>query len=259
MIEIGRGRTAQVFEWGNDKVLKLFNVGWTESHVRLEASNAELASRSGAPAPTVHGVEQVGGRWGIVSDRLEGPVMGDVFFESDEPMSLIVELAELLARVHRGSAPELETITSQWLARTHFPDEPHLEQAASAAADRLPDGDTLLHADFHPFNVMRSVSGEWVVIDWDSAARGHPAADVARSMFLLVEAVPPDGPMDAGLTKLRHEAGEVFLESYRKITPVSDADIAAFRLPMLAARLGEGIEVEYPILMPEIRALAADA
>jgi aminoglycoside phosphotransferase (APT) family kinase protein len=50
--------------------------------------------------------------------------------------------------------------------------------------ERLPQGAALCHFDFHPDQVLMTQRGP-VVIDWMTAFRGHPLADVARSCVLL--------------------------------------------------------------------------
>lgn len=49
----------------------------------------------------------------------------------------------------------------------------------------LPDGDALLHLDWHPLNVLVDGSVLTAVLDWDNARAGHPYADLARTFTLL--------------------------------------------------------------------------
>jgi hypothetical protein len=54
----------------------------------------------------------------------------------------------------------------------------------------LPDGDRLCHGDFHPWNILGPAARP-LVIDWTSASRGSPAADVCRS-YVLIKPTSPD-------------------------------------------------------------------
>lgn len=253
MDEIGRGRTAQVLEWDEGRVLKLFNHGWGEANARDEAEMTDFANLAGAPAPRVYGVTEVEGRWGVVYQRLSGPVMGEEMMASGRIVEIAAELGALLATIHGCDGSGLGTISHQWLRRTQFPDEQELEAEVRSVLDSLPGGTTLLHTDLHPYNVMRADDGEWVAIDWDSAASGDRAADLCRTLYLMVDSDPPDGPSDPALGEIRQAAGEALLIEYRRTHDVSDADIAAWRIPMLAARVGEGIEHERERLLSEIR------
>ncbi|MCR8642935.1 aminoglycoside phosphotransferase family protein [Paenibacillus sp. N1-5-1-14] len=59
--------------------------------------------------------------------------------------------------------------------------------------DRLKDGDTLCHGDFHPGNILLS-NGHPMVIDFMNVCHGDLFYDVARTVF-LVEYTPV--PADA--------------------------------------------------------------
>ncbi len=49
----------------------------------------------------------------------------------------------------------------------------------------LPDGNSVLHGDYHPGNVMLTVDGEFVIIDLLNVCSGSKEYDVARTFFLL--------------------------------------------------------------------------
>lgn len=49
----------------------------------------------------------------------------------------------------------------------------------------LPDGNFILHGDYHPNNVMITADGEFVIIDLLNVCCGPKEYDVARTFFLL--------------------------------------------------------------------------
>ena len=49
----------------------------------------------------------------------------------------------------------------------------------------LPDGNSVLHGDYHPGNVMITGVGEFVIIDLLNVCCGPKEYDVARTFFLL--------------------------------------------------------------------------
>ncbi|HYI65763.1 MAG TPA: aminoglycoside phosphotransferase family protein [Candidatus Limnocylindrales bacterium] len=84
-------------------------------------------------------------------------------------------------------------------------DRNHPFVAARGMSD-LPEGDALLHLDWHPMNLLvdktQRISG---IVDWDNARRGHPTLDLARTHSLLtVEPSLASLPM-----KLRARVGEL--------------------------------------------------
>ena len=58
---------------------------------------------------------------------------------------------------------------------------------AGAGLRGLPEGDRLLHLDWHPMNLLvDAVSGEITgIVDWDNARRGNPLLDLARTHSIL--------------------------------------------------------------------------
>ena len=50
----------------------------------------------------------------------------------------------------------------------------------------LPDGDAVLHGDFHPDNVLIQ-EGRYYVIDWPRACRGSFVADIAHTYLLFAD------------------------------------------------------------------------
>src|SRR5262245_57740981 len=70
---LAEGRTAEVFAWGDACVLKLFRPGWGMESARHEAELAHAIHDSGAPAPQVVEVVEVGARAGVIYERINGP------------------------------------------------------------------------------------------------------------------------------------------------------------------------------------------
>lgn len=158
---VGRGRSADVFEHGEGRVLRRYR---TPRNTRLEVAAMEHARAHGFPAPAARAVSDTD----IVMDRVTGPTMlADLTRRPWRIMRHADSLAALHHRLQRIAAPS-------WLETP------------------LGEGDALLHLDLHPENVLLSPSGP-VVIDWPNAARGPGAADVAHTWIVLACSLPPEG------------------------------------------------------------------
>jgi aminoglycoside phosphotransferase (APT) family kinase protein len=252
-----RGRTAEVFAWKDGQVLKLFFDWVPPVWAETEAKVSRLVYEAGLPAPATEGLVEVNSRRGIVFERVEGPSMLAEF--RSKPWKLIRsarQLAELHAATHALPGAELpanrQRLEGNIRAAQALLD--HLKETALSALARLPDSDALLHGDFHPDNVIMTARGP-IIIDWMTATRGNPLADVARtSMLLDLAALPPGTPgrrvIEAG-RKLYHAT---YLKRYLQLRPTSREEIAAWRLPILAARLNENIAPEQAQLLAAIEA-----
>ena len=124
-----------------------------------EARTMEYLRSHDYPVPAVDEVSDDG--TDLVMERIDGPSMVD--FMSRRPWSIRRQGA-VLASLHR---------------RLH----------AIPPPDDLPpapvgSGESFLHMDLHPLNVMISARGP-VVIDWPNAPRGDPVVDVGLAWVLM--------------------------------------------------------------------------
>ncbi|MEJ8544709.1 phosphotransferase [Brevibacillus borstelensis] len=100
--------------------------------------------------------------------------------------------------------------------------------------------------DFHPDNLLYAGAGP-VVIDWMTAVRGNPFADVARTVVMLAYASLPQGlpePVKQGIMAVRKQFETSYLEAYLRSAKGSMDDVEQWYLPIMAARLCESIPLE---------------
>ena len=125
--------------------------------------------------------------------------------------------------------------------------------------ERLPSGDRLCHGDFHPANVLQGRAGP-LIIDWTLAARGHPAADVARTRLLMLGGALPDdaSPLLRGLARVgRRALFASYLRGYRRLRCLDFALVRRWEWVCAAARLSEGLEAEREALLRKARPVKA--
>ncbi len=256
---IGLGRTAEVFAYGDGEVVKLIRPGLPDRLGESEAEAAALVARAAVAAPAFMGTTRIEGRLGLIYERLGGASMLDRM--SGRPWEidrLARRLAELHAAMHDapGSGLPDQKTNLRWAidrAAAHLPDG--ARGTALARLDALPARDAICHGDMHPGNVLISPTGA-VVIDWMTACCGNPAGDVARTVLLLRDSGVPSHMPAAERTLvalLRKRLSSVYLQRYRRLRALDLRELAAWRLPILAARLAEEIEAERPALQAMIR------
>jgi Phosphotransferase enzyme family len=127
----------------------------------------------------------VGGRHGIVIDRIDGPILSEVVARSPDVEALALELVELHrlvnARVVAGLPDLVASLDSS--IRTGGLDR-GLTAELLALLGELDDGSRFLcHFDLHARNVIVAPDG-WVVIDWLLASSGPPDGDFARTLVI---------------------------------------------------------------------------
>jgi len=151
--QVAAGRDATIHAVGTDRVLRRIRDG---RPVQLEAEIMTHVRRAGFPVPRVHRV----GRGELELDRIPGPTMlADLLHHPWRLARHARLLADLHHRLHRIPAP------------------PGLRTGP------VP-GDTVVHLDLHPGNVILGPQGP-SVIDWPHASRGDAASDVALTWTSL--------------------------------------------------------------------------
>ena len=256
---LGAGRTAEVFAWGDGEVLKLLRTGFPERLGEREAAVAVMVAGMPVAAPRFGGTTRVDGRLGLVYELLRGPSMLDGVaarpWEIDRGARRFAELHAAMHRADGTGLPDQREDLRHMIDRARDSLPAGARDAALARLDALPAAWAVCHGDMHPGNVIVTPRAE-VVIDWETATCGNPAGDVARTLFLLRHGSAPDHlpRLRLGLIEIakRHFAS-TYLRRYRRLRRVDDRELAAWRLPVLAARLGEGIADEREALIALIK------
>lgn len=234
---IGEGKVAEVFAYGAD-VVKLYRDGGKEQAFR-EAAHLALLEARGVPAPQVICAGRFEGRWGLVMTRAGGTSLGQFAMEAPENFTpAMTEFAQLHRRLHAVSGrgmPPLKGRLAIAISGAPGLSEAMQGELQARLAD-LPDGEALVHGDFHPFNVMGR-GADAVVVDWLDAASGPIEADMCRTWLLL--------------SSLSEAAADAYLEAYAATGSSGPSrQMVMAWLPVLAgARLAENVPDDAPRLL----------
>lgn len=238
---IGTGRTAEVYAYGEDRALKLFLPGY-EAALESEYAVAAHVAKRNVGAPFVYDQVEIDGRKGIVYERIQGETMLSLLERN--PMAIrrtAHQMAEMLHTIHSVEVEGFPSLKAR--LTVEILDAPILSDAQKQTVidymRALPDGNRLLHMDFHPDNIMLA-DGLAYVIDWNNACCGNPCADVCRtSVLLTVGALPPDASdyLLRALTNFRASQNRQFLAEYRRLAEIPEEDILKWLLPIATARL----------------------
>ena len=183
----------------------------------------------GYPVPRVDALQAEDspvGRPLVLMERVDGPVLGFVFINASEPSERERSFdlfCRLLADLHAldwqpfVAEPEHyrpEQAPARWvagmrnfLAPMHADDFDEAFNWLDAHASTVSPGRlSLVHWDFHPWNVLLRSNGDPVVIDWTSSEVTDPRFDLAWTL-LLVQATRGQAMRDAVLARYEHYAG----------------------------------------------------
>jgi Ser/Thr protein kinase RdoA (MazF antagonist) len=156
---LGSGRHADVFEYGDGKVLRRYRTGQDTAREALVMMHVRSF---GYPAPLVY--EAAG--TDVVLERVDGPSLLEVAARRPTSLRSVARtLAELHERLHAIPPPE---------------------------GIDAPFGDavSVLHMDLQPANVVVTPAGP-VVLDWGWAASGPADAETAHTWLQLATSEVP--------------------------------------------------------------------
>ncbi len=253
---IGEGRTAEIYAWDSNRVLRLYRAGASREWIEHEWHAFRTVNEAGIPSPAVYPVDsgdgliEKEGRLGFIMDRIDGPTMLRAL--TARPWRCFREariFAMLHLSMHRhdgGRLPSQRERFLRILSRLESDLPEHMIAGARCLLEALPDGTAVCHGDFHPDNILLSERGP-IIIDWGPATAGHPLADVAWTEFLFAHGGAPSG-MPFWRRWMLTLFRRLFLSRYRTCylrgSGWSKADLASWRPINAVMRWADGIEEE---------------
>ena len=246
-------RSSEVFYWEDydreeEVLLKLFRPGVDQKMIDQEEINTKETYAKGVSAVACYGQVRVVSLNGTVRKHPETLLAAP---------KIMAEQQMALHRTHTKVIRSYKEMVRDCLNKPVMDFLTESERTEILRRlDALPDGDSILHLDYHPDNIMSD--GEHIsVIDYMTAASGAPAADVAATLYLLNEGemIPGLNPAVAAVMEfLRKTICKKYLKRYKAASGMTDEEIAPWRLPFLIVRLGVWcIESETDDLQRKIR------
>lgn len=240
---IGEGNTAEIYDIGDGKVLKLFRKGIPENIIIAEFNNNVAVSKLLTFVPKAYQMCEIEGKTGIIYEKITGKDFINIILKN---LFNLNSMSKQLAYIHKSiQVPCCEDIISL---------KEKLAQNINLAKDlsddkkkfvleylsKLPDSKILCHMDFHPGNIMIQ-NGEYIVIDWMNACVGDSCADVMRTCLLLEIGEDLHSPyvIRKIISLFQNHMKKVYIKEYLKISGKSYENIKVWELPIAAARLVE--------------------
>lgn len=240
---IGRGATAEVFEWEDGKILKLYREFMPKEACYHEYEITRQLAGHFSFLPKTYEFIQRDNRCGIVYEKITGrTMMVDLFKNLKNYKSYCRNLAGIQKDYQR--LIDFDMVTVKEKLKSDINRAALLSQVEKdtviAYLEKQPEKEVLCHFDFHPDNVILSEKGA-IIIDWMTACKGDPCADSARTKILIKYSfVPGINPLlERFLRLFKSRMYKSYLKEYIKLTGCDYESITSWELPVAAARLAE--------------------
>ncbi|NOU95815.1 phosphotransferase [Paenibacillus sp. LMG 31456] len=251
---IAEGRTAEIFEYGDERVLKLYRIGFPKDAIKYEFEINKLVHSLGISVPEVYGLIELEERAGIIFHYIEGNSLIQKIVQNPLELNYFTDmLAEMHFQIHTHGINTEDVGIHFRKQKEVLAQNIHKASALSndeknaiiSYLEKLPNGNYLCHGDFHPDNAMLGEQ-KWI-IDWMTGMMGNPAGDVARTLLLFRLGTLPEGTpshIREALLHMRDRMGDEYIKQYLSYSDLQFDDIDKWTLPVAAARLTEWIPEE---------------
>lgn len=242
---IGQGNTAQIYEYGSDKIVKLYKNGISNEVCEKEFYITQNVNLAFGICPKAYETIHSDDRNGIIFEKIKGTTM---LHEMLSKVWTIKKQSKALAKYHiaiqRKVNFQLPSVKNKLIQDIKAAEELTMieKDRLYLYINQLPDGDTLCHFDFHPGNIIMNAEKP-IVIDWMTACVGDGVADVARTCLMLKhgELATKSQFLKMLISKFQNIVLKNYLSEYLRISDVTLKDIQKWEIPVAAARLREWI------------------
>jgi len=187
MKRIGIGRTAEVYDHKDNKVLKLFYSTVNDKDIEYEYLITKNISDVTGIVPKVYDVINVKDRKGIVYEKLNGEMLSDHLSRNLKNARKIVhkfaQIQKRLNNINSENIPNHTNKLEQKIMSSSLLCDPEKEIILKYL--KMINRDEICHGDYHPENVFVDQNYNFRVIDWANMFVSNKYMDIARTYYLI--------------------------------------------------------------------------
>lgn len=215
----------KIFKEG-DKLVKLFDKGYSKADILNEALNQARVEETDLNIPKIQAVSVVEGCWSITMDFIDGTTLEQLMNEHPEKLDEYLELfVDIQRNVHTKRVPLLNMTIEKFNRKISAADlDATTRYELHTRLSGMKRHTKLCHGDFNPSNIIITADGTPYIVDWAHATQGNAAADVARTYLLFYLA--GKGDVAEKYLKLFCKKSDTAIQYVQKWIPI----VAASRL-----------------------------
>ena len=180
-------RTGKTVYKDGDRVIKVFENGYSKADILNEALNQARIEETGLNIPKILGVSTENGKWAIISEYIKGKTLAQLMTENPDKFDEYLErFVDIQMEIHSKKAPLLTKLKDKMNRKINQADiDATTRYDLHTRLEGMPRHNQVCHGDFNPSNIIITDDGTPYIIDWAHATQGNASADVARTYLLF--------------------------------------------------------------------------
>ena len=187
MKKIGAGRTAEVYDYKDDKVLKLFYSAFSTNIIEDEYLIAKNISTTTSLVPKVYDIVHTRNRTGIVYEKIKGEMLSDYLsgniISTRKIIRKFVQTQKRISNINVENVPSHTNKLRQKITSSCLLSDSEKEIVLKYLS--IINNNELCHGDYHPENVFVDQNHDFKVIDWANMFVSNKYLDIARTYYLI--------------------------------------------------------------------------
>ena len=187
MKKIGAGRTAEVYDYKDDKVLKLFYSAFSTKIIEDEYLIAKNISTTTSLVPKVYDIVHTRNRTGIVYEKIKGEMLSDYLsgniISTRKIIRKFVQTQRRISNINVENVPSHTNKLRQKITGSCLLSDSEKEIVLKYLS--IINNNELCHGDYHPENVFVDQNHDFKVIDWANMFVSNKYLDIARTYYLI--------------------------------------------------------------------------
>ena len=187
MKKIGTGRTAEVYDYQDNKALKLFYSAFCTKTIEDEYLIAKNISTATSLVPKVYNIVHTRNRTGIVYEKVKGKMLSDYLSENIISTRKIIrkfaQTQKEISNINIENVPNHTNKLRQKITSSCLLSDSEKETVLKYLS--IINNNELCHGDYHPENVFVDQNHNFRVIDWANMFVSNKYIDIARTYYLI--------------------------------------------------------------------------
>lgn len=175
--KIAEGNTAEIFEYEENKIIKLYKKNFPKEAVLKEFSNTLRINRLGLPSPKAFRIFFQAEKYAAIYEKIDGKPLDQLTDEFSKTEEIIksFELQKKINSIQTEDFDSYKNFLFSYIKEKNNPENFEIIRKIK----HLPDGNHLCHGDFHPQNILIEKDGSLCPIDFMNTTTGPVEFDIA--------------------------------------------------------------------------------